>query len=177
MANTWLKYINHKTPPMKALFANNTVIIICYSVISVAVINAINKSNLGEERAYYLILHTQVTTPHWGGQARNSSRNGSRIHRETVLTGSLYGSWSSNFLYSLGPPATLVQPKGGKTLPHQLAIAHAHGPILRKQFFNWGCCPAGMSHCRPKGALISPESTMSLLQWGQMPIPPPKDKG
>ena len=49
---------------MKALFANNTVIIICYSVIFVAVINAINKSNLGEERAYYLILHAQVTPPH-----------------------------------------------------------------------------------------------------------------
>lgn len=83
---------------MKALFANNTVIIICYSLISIAGINTITKSNLGEKGTYF-ILHAQVTTPDWGGQGRNSNR----IHREIVLTGSLYGSWSAKFLIQPRP--------------------------------------------------------------------------
>lgn len=53
---------------MKALFANNTVIIICYSLISIAGINTITKSNSGGKRSYF-ILHAQVMTPHGGVKA------------------------------------------------------------------------------------------------------------
>lgn len=90
--NQLIEYINHKIHQWRLHLLK---IIIYHSLISVAVINTMTKTNLGVREGLFHL--TCLGYNHHWGTSRNSSRNWKRIHRGIPLTGSHPGSRLAKF--------------------------------------------------------------------------------